>query len=362
MAERKKRVVPEKFEGRKIYSISRLLSFNNCKHGYHLNYNLRKKGTPNIYSAMGTKVHDMLELMQFGKLTNEDAVMQFRGALFENIDIMGYKFASEKIQTNFVNSVEHCLRSYKPIPCKNFKSELEFFTEIGGAVLVGYIDAVVLNEDNTLEVIDYKTSSKYTKANLDEHGMQLIVYALAIEQEFGAKISKVKWNMLKYCNVDWRGVSVDKHGFYLRSELVMKLRNELKRMLRKSGMTEEEIIMNLDIAEAKNDLSVLPEEIVKNFHISEGYVEYEITEENRKSLVKFISDTVTDIESRNPSDESHWIATPVSKDNSFFCGTLCDHKANCSAYKEYLKSLEGVNLDTITEKNSDAEMLKNLFG
>lgn len=362
----RERNVPKKFKGRKIYSISRLSSFENCQYGYHLNYNLKKDGVQNIYAHLGTKVHDMLELMQFGKLKNEDALNQFRMAVFESTTVLGYKFPSDKVRDNFISCIEHFLTNYSPIPAKEFRSELEFFTEIEGHVLVGYIDGVILTNDGTIEVIDYKTSSKYTKQNLDEHGMQLVLYAMALEQEFGAKVEKVKWNMLKYCCVSWQGATKPRQSFCQRNEVVKAIRNEIKKDLRALGKNESEIELILDTAQAKNDMSMLPETIQNKYSISDGFVEYTLNDETREILRTFVRNTVAEIEGKNPNNDLDWKPKEISKNNSFFCSVLCDHKSNCYAYKEYMESLEvgsefAISVDGQSD-NKDNDILKQLFG
>lgn len=370
MANRPERKVPEKFKGRKIYSISRLTSFMNCEYGYFLNYHLKKQGKPNIYSLLGTKVHEILERLQISEITKEEAKKEFDNALFEVTEIMGYKFMSDKVRDNFIKSIRHFFDYYKPIPASKVLMEKEFYTEVAGVVLVGFIDVVALFEDKDadgnittrVEVVDYKTSSKYTSKDIDEHGLQLVLYAMALEQEFGVKISKIKWNMLKYCNVKWQGATKPREAFYLRSEVVSKLRTELKKDLRKEGMTDPEIELLLAKAEETNDMTILPKSIQGKYEITDGYIEYDYTAEKKTMLELFVASTVKEIEAKNPVDEKEWKAKDVAQD-SFFCGTLCDFKTSCPFYSKYIEQLkaeaEGNKISAIS--NIDNEM-KRLFG
>lgn len=365
----RQRNIPEKYKHAKvIYSFSRLESYHNCGYGYHLNYNLRKKGKPNIYSVLGGRTHSILEDMQIAKINKEEGLSTFRSGLFEATQIMGYKFGSEKIQSNFCNSVENYIMNYEPIKAKSVLMEKEFYTEIGGVVLVGYIDVVALNEDGTVEVIDYKTSTKYGKDDLKKHGRQLVTYAIALEQEFGVKVNKVKWDMLKYATVTFQGATKERQMFILRAELVKKLRSELKKDLRKLGQSEVEIEILLDKAEQTNDMALLPKSVQEKYTIDKGYVEYELTEEVRQELVTFVSDTVKEIESKNATNDNEWEAKNVG---SFFCGNLCDHKGNCKYYKEFLETsgiskfssdTGGTSTSTTINISAIDDEMKKLFG
>jgi RecB family exonuclease len=364
MVERK-REIPKRFVGRKIYSISRLTSYHNCQYSYYLNYNLKKKGKPNIYSLLGTKVHSILEDLQENKITREEGLSQFQVMLFEATSILGYSFPSDKVKENFTKCMEHFFKNYKPIVAESVLMEKEFYTEIAGVVLIGYIDVVARMLDGTIEVIDYKTSSKYTGNDLKEHGLQLVLYALALEQEYGVKINKVKWNMLKYCTVRWQGATKPRESFYQRNEVVKKLRSEIKKDLRKLEYTDVEMDILLEKAELANDMSLFPQSIQDKYEITDGYVEYELNDETRKQLEDFVRDTVAEIESKNPIDETLWSHKDFSKD-SFFCNILCDNKESCPFYAKYLEQLKTqeaglISIENTTNNDMDEEM-KKLFG
>jgi hypothetical protein len=350
----RERVVPERFSDRNIYSISRLDSYMNCEHGYYLNYVLKNRGKGNIYSLVGGKAHELLEEMQFGNMTNEEALKKFRAYMFECTEILGHKFSSDKIRTNYVNSVEHFLMNYTPIDCKEFKSELEFFTEIGGEVLIGYIDGVIENHDGTIEILDYKTSTKFSAKELDKKARQLVVYALAMEQEYGIQVHKVKWNMLKYCTVTWQGVKATRSGYYLRCDLVKSIGNEIKKDLTKIGYSAIEVELLLEKAIATNDMTLFPQEVQDKYVVTDGFLEYPISQESKDDLAVFIKETVAEIEDKI-ENKGIWKPKEITEKTSFFCTHLCNHSLICEQYKNYMRCLD---LDLPKKKN----LLSELFG
>ena len=61
----------------------------------------------------------------------------------------------------------------------------------------GYIDLIRENDDGTISIYDWKTSTKFSAADLLHHGRQLVFYALAKEAE-GYTVKDVAWIFLKY--------------------------------------------------------------------------------------------------------------------------------------------------------------------
>lgn len=382
MSSNRSKNIPEQFEGRKIYSISRLKAFHECKHNYHLTYNQRLKGLDNIYASLGTNVHESLEEMQFGKMTKEEALARFETCLL-SLELQGIKFDKDSIKHNFCESIKNYIDNYEPIKCDHFKSELEFFVECGGAVLKGYIDAIAISNDGEVIVYDYKTSTKFAKADLDKHGLQLVLYAYALEKEFNVKISKVAWIMLKYATVTWDGATFIKdengnkvpkkrQGFYLRSDLVKSLRTELKKDLRKEGFEELEIEVLLDKAQTTNDMTLFSKTIQDKYKITNGVVEYPYNEETKAMLEQYVKDTVKEIESLDATNSSLWEGKDLSANIPYFCNVLCGHRKHCKYYKEALDRLEDKKngLDNLPDfmksqsdnENSELDELKKLLG
>jgi hypothetical protein len=353
----RERKVPEKFKDREIWSISRLTSFLDCPYGYYLKYILRQRGQDNIYNVTGSCVHEICESLQYGKMTNEEALKQFELSLFQSLEINGHAFPSDKVKDNFIQCLKHYFKHYKPIDAKEFKSEMEFYTKIENHVFVGYIDGVVFNYDDSIEVIDYKTSTKYQAKDLEKHGYQLVLYALALHQEYGFEVDTIKWNMVKYANVTWCGKTAQRKGFWLRNEIVYKLRNEIKKDLIGLGMLELEVELLLDKAVESNDMTLFPQSVQDKYTISDGYIEYPLTTENVNKLKTFVRETIEKISS-TPKEDKYWKPKDIDKEGSFFCNLLCG-QPSCPHYKEWMES----NKDNFKNKPiENNDLLKDLFG
>ena len=181
------------------YSYSRLTCYEQCPYQYFLRYVLGEDTESNIYTLAGTSAHNVIEDLQLRKINNDEAVRKFKDEM-ELHSILGFEFTSEKTETNFNDSVIHFIENFKPFENK-VEVEKYFEADFNGKKVVGYIDLLVHNDDGTISIIDLKTSSKYSKKAIEEHSNQLLIYAIAMQQQ-GYTVRDVSWNMLKYAMIE----------------------------------------------------------------------------------------------------------------------------------------------------------------
>ena len=181
------------------YSYSKITCYEQCPYQYFLRYILGEDTESNIYTLAGTTAHSVIEDLQLRKLNNDEAVRKFKDEM-ELHSILGFEFTSEKTETNFNDSVIHFIENFKPIDNK-VEVEKYFEADFNGKKVVGYIDLLVHNNDGTISIIDLKTSSKYSKKAIEEHSNQLLIYAIAMQQQ-GYTVRDVSWNMLKYAMIE----------------------------------------------------------------------------------------------------------------------------------------------------------------
>ena len=273
------------------YSFSRLKLFNECRHAYFLTYVLKVQKRVNIYSEIGTTIHEILENIQGGKeIPIEERIEMFEDKVDE-CEIFGISFVNDNIKEKYVKNVKHCLRNFKSIQGKNFEIEKEITLDIDGYKLTGFIDLVVHNDDGTVSIIDYKTSSKYAKKDLQKNANQLIIYGLALEQ-LGYKVRDVKWYMIKYATIQGK---------------------------RGSKMIERR-------------------ELEDGQEFEDCFVEYPYNEVSKMECIDWIIDTIEEIESLTTYDT--WEHKDINKGNSFYCSNICSVCGKCEALKQYLKTFK----------------------
>lgn len=271
-----------------VYSFSRLKLFHECKHAYYLTYVLKADKRPNIYSEIGGTIHELLEDIQDGK----DIPIEKRVEMFEEkvdeCEIFGIEFVNDGIKEKYIDNINHCLRNFKPLQGVKFEIEKEIELNINGNKLTGFIDLVIHNDDGTVSVIDFKTSSKYAKKDLEKNANQLIIYGLALEQ-LGYKVRDVKWMMLKYCMI--------------KSKRGMKM---IERRELEDGQEFEDC-----------------------------FIEYPYNEISKMNCESWIEETIKEIESFTEYDV--WENKEINKGTSFYCNNICSVCGRCNALKEYHK-------------------------
>ena len=165
-----------------IYSISRLNSFDNCPYAYNITYNEGDRGTDSVYTLLGSKIHELLEELQQEKITNEQALESFLDEI-DSVEMIGFDFMSENVRNNYIDNISHLLLHFEPKEGEYFIEE-EVFVDIGDYKLRGFIDIYFKKGNNTIEIIDYKTSTKFKKNEILSAGRQLVLYAIALKQKY----------------------------------------------------------------------------------------------------------------------------------------------------------------------------------
>lgn len=259
-----------------LFSYSKLETFVGCPRNYYWTYIKGQRGGESIYSYLGSIAHDLVEAMDKGEISNDDAVSRFKEEV-DNADMLGLTWITPNSKINYVECVLHYLQLHEPSNEPNQRIEDVFAVGIGEIVIWGFIDRWSRDGD-TICITDYKTSSKFSAAELEHKKMQLFIYAEALSRYYPGHTIKIRYDMLKYAKVG----------------RTLKPRNE----------------------------------IPLNKEYSEGYVELEYTEESRQELYQFVNSTMAKINAKDPANMVMW-EMARNPDKDFFCRTLCTHCEKC---------------------------------
>ena len=269
-----------------LYSFSKLNSFHQCKYQYYLNYILKEQGKQNVYGHLGGVIHDLCEQLTKNEITLDYAKSKWKEEV-EYTEIMDMRFPTEKSKNSYVTCISEYLEQFVPLEGSEIHTEEYFTLDIEGNTLRGFIDFYSVDHENkTITLIDYKSSSKFSKKELEsEKVFQLILYGMHLEEKYpGYKINKVGFDMMKYAQHRETGT--------------IKLR---------------EVIDPIEIFDYDRWLL---------------YINYD--EEMKNKLRKFVSETVNEITDKDIDNESDW--TEHSK-NKFYCKSLCAFGDKCKYNK-----------------------------
>lgn len=345
-----------KDKGIPVYSISRLNTVDNCGWEYWQTYMEHLSPKDNIYGFTGTRIHKCLEDLQNGKEINFPMEIN---KILEDASILDINFPSDNIKNKWVKDIMQFACNYNPPKYNKVETEKKFIINIDNNYLQGIIDLVIYNEDNTISIRDYKTSSKFSNSEIEEKGRQLILYGIAME-ELGYKIKDIAWEMLKYVEISYPlkngniRKTVAERGFIL-DKLKSDITKELKSLKK---YTDLEIEMLVEEAVETNSFDKLPVEIKNKYTIKDYICYYDYTEERKRETKAYIKAKINEIE-QFQNDISWWEPKELTTYNSFYCKNLCSHSNRCEYLQDFIEKEEIYNEEKENQEIEN-ELLKFL--
>ena len=364
----------KQYNTKKVYSWSKLDLFNTDRWVYFLRYVKRvvPDNKTGAYAEIGTVVHDQLQKFYEENVTNQQMV----DTLLEKYDecsLKGFKFdksddkRNEKIAEKYIYCCKHFLENHKKA---NGSTKCEVFIPLvlqdrdeENKIIQCYID--FLNIDNgILKVIDYKTSTIYSKKDQEELAGQLKIYALAINKTMGVPLNKISiaWNFLKYISVEYlQQNGKTKSRNIERNSIGEDLKAPIKTWAKKLGYSEEETNKIIDECILLNSIDGLPDNIREKFKISDCLVYVEFKEEDTIELANKMLNVIETIENLEmkyqlTKDEMLFWQDVNSRDE-YRLSNLCDYSVEYHLpYKQYLENK--INTFTLDKETlSDRELL-----
>lgn len=343
--------------GGKTYSISKLNTINQCQFQAFLNYVQHEPQSNGIYGIMGTKSHDSIEdyVVSFGENNHiKEAVLEeLSDAEMCGISFPKSRDGSDTIRNNWIANMTKFAESFTypndPKATKNelckFETEFLILLPIPGKEntwLMGYVDAIRHNEDGTITLIDWKTSSQFDKEHLLSAGRQLIVYKLALEK-LGYKVRDCCWCMLKYCETEYTGIlksgkdSKPKTKISEWRNLAKDLKTPVEKMMMALDYDDIESEHHLNVMLELNSLESLPAEIKNRFKTSVYFRPYEITDELIEECWNYINNSIHLYETLGDNADN-WKPCDCSKE-SYFCSNLCGYGVKkCKYFQSFCDS------------------------
>ena len=325
-------------EGKKVFSFSKLNCFNNCEYEYFCTYILNKPRKQNIYGELGGFIHDQIEMLYKGETTKEDIIKAYETKMVEIELSDNLNFANEKIENGWRADIEHFLHNFEKIDKKAILEKFVLFEPVKDIYIQGYVDAIFPTENKKLEIIDWKTSSKFTGKKIKEAGRQLVLYKMALESTTDYKVERVGWYMIKYLNV----CTMLKNGKVKKSmrsrrKWVEESRNVIEKELDSLGVDLFEMEMLMEKAIKDKNLDCMPKQLKNKIWLEDCIVYYDVTKEEEDELRKYIEKTVTSIDLKDNNNPDDWKPIEITKYNNFFCGQLCSHSKTCVHYRKFVE-------------------------
>ena len=212
---------------------------------------------------------------------------------------------NDLIANKYENCIRHFFKNHNLI---QFPHKVEHFITIkilDDVYMQGYIDMLYIepytDENGKLRkrvhIVDWKTSTRYQGAKIDQEAGQLLIYAEGIRQALGIPLDDIvcEWNFLKYVTVTIEQKNGNKKDRHLeRNAIGENLVNTAKMWLKQFGY-ENDLDHYIDEMVLKNNLDCLPEDVRNKFSIRDCYVKIPLSEEKIQDLKDNIINTVEEI-------------------------------------------------------------------
>lgn len=215
----------------KHLSFSRLSRFEQCPLSFKLNYIDKRRAEPGVPLKFGKLIHAVLEVLvrehmegeRAGRLSEERAIELYREGWAREA------LAGMEVFTEGIDILKAFVRNQGDLDHKDVLAiEKEFRLQIGRFTVLGFIDRVDWVDDETVEVIDYKTNRMLFTRDEVEHSLQMSLYHLAARQIWPwAKKVRLTFDMLR-------------HGIRMRTERTPEQLDAARAYVETLGaMTEE---------------------------------------------------------------------------------------------------------------------------
>lgn len=337
----------------KLWSWSKINCFHTSPYEYYLKYIKKAKEdrANSIYVTTGGIAHDILEKLYTNQITYSEMAEQFEDGWMVAAEIADLKFdrsdeeRNAKIKDKYYENLVHFFNNHTKLENKPI---IEQFVKvnIGGNLIQGYLDIAFKDDDGCITIQDWKTSSIYKGAKAENESGQLVLYAIAINQQ-GVPMDKIKirWNFLKYVSIQYQQKNGEiKTREVERCKIGESLQSNAKTWLKHFGYEPDEYLKEmLDT----NSIDCLPEEVKSKYVISDCYVYIDLTDKLINKWTEYVITTIKDIELREAdyaethSDACFWDTDESVKEQSYYFANLCGYsRALHKPYDEYCKRLE----------------------
>ncbi len=183
-------------------SYSRLSRYEQCPLSFKLHYIDKQQAEPGLPLRFGKAIHSVLENLvqehmldeQNGPLS-EDRALELWRSEWASQGLVGVEVFQEGIEIlkRFVRD-EGVLDSHDVLAL-----EKEIRLKVGPFTVLGYIDRVNRVDDETIEIVDYKSNRMLFARDEVDNSLQLSIYELAVRQLWPwAKKVKLTFHMLRH--------------------------------------------------------------------------------------------------------------------------------------------------------------------
>lgn len=417
-------IIKEKLEVDRIWSFSKMSTFEQCTWSYKLKYIDKLRGKEDsCYTYWGTICHDIRQGFYDGDYkSNQEMLDKFEAEVIKYFGLLEskpfIKFPNETEHVKYFDNLRHYFANCKHVDSKvqNERVVIAVLTDKDNQkyAFQGYMDSFY-EEDGKNYILDYKTSSMsgFTGDKLLDKSKQLMIYAYGLWKQQGIPIDSImlRFDMMKYCNIKYtlkngnekvtrserrhwvttlvNAIRKDLEDVPKTIEALNKKADTLAKKRNAKCRTDEEIsnlsIQINDIEEQvealqndifdvfainelvnqaidDNNLDCMPQFIKDKYTVGDCYIDVALSEDIINAYVNGMTDALSSIVSAEEGEHTETFARSRIEDKeSYFCNNLCDVRDSCKFYKEY-REHNDMFLNKREQAVDDDEVILKMLG
>ena len=185
------------------WSYSRIKSFEDCPYRWYLRYIRKLKGKDLFFASYGTFMHKLIEAYYTEGKTPGELCDTYLSEFKKRV--AGHA-PNKKIFSNYFTSGFQYLKNIHPFPYRPLAIEKKVEFHLEGIPFLGYIDFlgeqngdifVVDNKSRNLKPRTKRSTPTKTDEELDSYLVQLYLYSISVEQEYGRHPSALCFNCFR---------------------------------------------------------------------------------------------------------------------------------------------------------------------
>lgn len=169
----------------KYWSYSRISGYETCPLAWKMQYLDKIEGGDNAFSQMGSFCHELLEEQLKGNVTPSEMHQIFMDTFYDEVTLDFPPNMYVDLKDNYYKKIGQYFSTYNGVSGMVLAIERKFSYKLpNGLEFMGYID-LETRTDGFINVVDHKVSAFFKKKDLAKKKHQMILYAPAIEMEYG---------------------------------------------------------------------------------------------------------------------------------------------------------------------------------
>ncbi len=211
------------------FSYSGIGAYKDCPFKYKIYYYFGAALEENIHLTIGNLYHKVLKIFfkSGEKIFSWERMSQILEEEFEKLEFE-FRFLKELLKEEAVKNFNNYYKKYMPESPQNTISEKEFSFGLGSAKIRGRIDQINIQDDDTIELIDFKSGTAAYSEKFMKEELQLKIYRLAVDLSEDLAPFRDRDTRMKYiCLGSAKKAINEMAGEYFRKDEVIKTLKEL---------------------------------------------------------------------------------------------------------------------------------------